>query len=445
MLRFAPMLLWIGCSVAGGCGPTAGYETAHPADQPTQSASTTDIKWRNAIPAAQSTANAREASGDQPEFHELRIPLTDGSYRDHDILRECNRVLGTVYDLDSQPNLRRKFTEAHRIALRLGATAGGIEFQERPDSLILRIPNREHPEARRKHREKISELFGFEDDWPKGKGLHLSEDFSPDRPTVLLVHGLFSGQQELKRLEQAFHHSNVQTIVFDYPNTGSIARAGEHLQQELKALADKYPRLRLGVVAHSMGGLVARHCLETWPGGSPPATHLITLGTPHHGTNLTGAHVWVKAYFQFVEQRSLPETIQEGFDEAADDLKPRSYFLRELNERHRPAGLRYFTAAGKRPFLSEDERTALQQRLMALLQRQQAPAETSEAVQAFFQSDELRAGRGDGAVSVESALLDDVDGQKIFDVHHLDLLQLPVDHAHDHEVFQWIQSCLNAA
>ncbi|MGO8893717.1 MAG: esterase/lipase family protein [Streptosporangiaceae bacterium] len=74
-------------------------------------------------------------------------------------------------------------------------------------------------------------------------------------------------------------------VAFPYDFRRSIAEAAERLQAEVdKRLEDLGGERdkRVIVVAHSMGGLVARHWLG--PGGGWPLCRaLITLGTPHRG------------------------------------------------------------------------------------------------------------------------------------------------------------------
>ncbi len=125
-------------------------------------------------------------------------------------------------------------------------------------------------------------------DWPEKNGLHLPDDFHPSARTILLIHGLESHAGQFDRFQQACRKWGVQTLVFDYPNDGPIAWAGDRLSDDLKALSARNPRLRVVIVAHSMGGLVSRYCLET-PGKLPGCvTDLFTLGTPHAGSALSG-------------------------------------------------------------------------------------------------------------------------------------------------------------
>lgn len=86
---------------------------------------------------------------------------------------------------------------------------------------------------------------------------------------------------------------------FEYPNDGPVADAAGLLARELQALRDSGLE-RVDVVAHSMGGLVARDALTRkayyagdGTGGRryPALDRLILIGTPNHGSPL--AVLWV--------------------------------------------------------------------------------------------------------------------------------------------------------
>jgi triacylglycerol esterase/lipase EstA (alpha/beta hydrolase family) len=64
---------------------------------------------------------------------------------------------------------------------------------------------------------------------------------------------------------------------------GRIGRAVERLRDEHDS--------RVDVVAHSMGGLGARWYVER-DGGAPNVDDLVTLGTPHRGTELARMSAW---------------------------------------------------------------------------------------------------------------------------------------------------------
>ncbi|MER5867244.1 hypothetical protein [Kitasatospora sp. NPDC002040] len=102
----------------------------------------------------------------------------------------------------------------------------------------------------------------------------------------------------VRRIERTFHQVRVDTagtgrpdpradlLLFPYDFRLGTEAAAERLAAELAprlaGLTTAGRRRRVVVVAHSMGGLVARHWLGPL-GGAPDCAALITLGTPHRG------------------------------------------------------------------------------------------------------------------------------------------------------------------
>lgn len=75
---------------------------------------------------------------------------------------------------------------------------------------------------------------------------------------------------------------------FAYPDDGPIAESGMLLADGLADWRMQYPAAKpVSIIAHSMGGLVARHYVEGvgYRGG---VERLIMLGTPNHGSTWTG-------------------------------------------------------------------------------------------------------------------------------------------------------------
>lgn len=70
----------------------------------------------------------------------------------------------------------------------------------------------------------------------------------------------------------------------------SVASQSAFLEQTVARLQASHGLdPRFSIVAHSMGGLVARHFVDTRPG---VVTGLVTLGTPHHGSPLADDFAW---------------------------------------------------------------------------------------------------------------------------------------------------------
>ncbi len=80
--------------------------------------------------------------------------------------------------------------------------------------------------------------------------------------------------------------NNVDVLLFPYDFRRSIRVAAEALadavEQALMEVSKQARHKRVIVIAHSMGGLVARYWLGPL-GGAPLCAALLTLGTPHRG------------------------------------------------------------------------------------------------------------------------------------------------------------------
>jgi pimeloyl-ACP methyl ester carboxylesterase len=96
------------------------------------------------------------------------------------------------------------------------------------------------------------------------------------------VHGLGGSRAGFLPLQAWLRlHGHRRQLAFDYRSAGSIERLALQLRRALDAGVGGG---RIDLVAHSMGGLVARFYLQLL-GGARRVDRLVTLGTPHHGTH----------------------------------------------------------------------------------------------------------------------------------------------------------------
>jgi hypothetical protein len=130
---------------------------------------------------------------------------------------------------------------------------------------------------------------------------------------VLLVHGLCMNDRQWRRavdgtLGGATHADHGATVAAALGYTPVYARynSGLHISDNGRALAAAIERMiarwpapvtEISIVAHSMGGLVARsafdHALRKGAPWRRLLRHLVFLGTPHHGAPLERAGNWV--------------------------------------------------------------------------------------------------------------------------------------------------------
>jgi len=371
----------------------------------------------------------------------LTIPLEQGRwYSRQAVQEECHRQLGTPLPSEMEEDRRIELTVAEKAALLLANEAGVLDVRFEPDRLTIWIPNAEDDGVRREHRHRLERLFGISlPDWPEEKGLHVPERFDPKKRTALLVHGLEGNLNGLERLADACEATGFQILQFDYPNTGPIAWSGDRLCQELSTFALEHPTAHLVVIAHSMGGLVVRHCLESPECDLSCVTDVVFLGTPHQGSFLAGESDLLELFDRPVfSKEEFARKLNEGLGEARMDLQPGSLFLRTLNAQPRPQNVRYHVGLGTKSFVTADQAEEITQ----VLQRRLAAPDLPSALRARWQqvrdAPEWVPGQGDGAVSASSAHLPGADHERTFALNHLELKDLPGAKPEESAVFQWI-------
>ena len=226
----------------------------------------------------------------------------------------------------------------------------------------------------------------------------------PGRHDVVLVHGLDDPGMVWMNLAPALQAAGYGVSILNYPNDQPIHDSARLFARELQADSEQ-PAGTINIVAHSMGGLVAREML-TNPSLAcsapdcqrPRVSRLIMVGTPNHGSYLArfrglselreqisrlidGEAGWLDGFF-------------DGAGEAGLDLMPGSPFLSALNGRPAPAETEMHVIAG---VIAKDEAEAL----AGLLEGTQTAPDDTVLIP-------LAERIGDGLVSLPSARLQDV-------------------------------------
>jgi hypothetical protein len=117
-------------------------------------------------------------------------------------------------------------------------------------------------------------------------------DFHPDRQPLILVHGFAGAPADLQALVNRFKDGPYQLYVLCYDSLGRRTSVdGNDLADELRTLSQRVlgPGRDVSIVAHSMGGIIARRALDELAAG--PAKGLDRFGkvqfiaadTPWHG------------------------------------------------------------------------------------------------------------------------------------------------------------------
>jgi triacylglycerol lipase len=114
---------------------------------------------------------------------------------------------------------------------------------------------------------------------------------SQERPgPVLLVPGYGGATGSLQVLADRLHAAGRTAIVVPLPGdgTGDLAASAEALGRAASAALERTGATSVDVVGYSAGGVVAR-LWAAEDGGADVARRILTLGSPHHGTQLADA------------------------------------------------------------------------------------------------------------------------------------------------------------
>lgn len=136
------------------------------------------------------------------------------------------------------------------------------------------------------------------------------------RPIVLL-HGAGMRGLAMYPLARKLRREGRTVHLFTYwPPWSNFNAYARQLRDHLDGLCRQYGYREFDAVGHSLGGLVVRRYLALFSDG-PPIKRIVTIGTPHGGSEL-----W-----------------RFAFSSSARDLKPGGEFLQRLDQARLPEGV----------------------------------------------------------------------------------------------------------
>ncbi|MEJ2689208.1 MAG: alpha/beta hydrolase [Deltaproteobacteria bacterium] len=273
-------------------------------------------------------------------------------------------------------------------------------------------------------------------------GLASLTAFLADKPPDDRTKAIAGGRMETRLIGMAARFAGAGFSVVSWSQAaplGPVASAVAELIEVITRVTERLPGRPIWLVAHSRGGLIARSFLQTQRQPAELAG-CITLGTPHHGTELASLSrylqpvgVFLRKVFKApVYKSKIAVALQRVGNflssKAIVELKPGSELIASL-DKPVPPQLPLFSCGGTNPglftlYLRTDDtwrRLVFPDFLLRLIPDRKIPPE-------------LQTGMGDGLVSAASSKLEKEE-HRDFEVNHVQL-------AFDPRVYRWLEGIL---
>ncbi len=153
---------------------------------------------------------------------------------------------------------------------------------------------------------------------PAQRGLLVNNPAAASTP-ILLIHGIVDNHMIFALLRRHLLRRGFGSVhAFNYsPLTLDVRRTAVRLGKSIEDLCEETGFERIHVVGHSLGGLIARYYAQRL-GGDARIHTLVTLGTPHQGTQAARLLPW-----PLVKQLRPGSDLMTELDEPADGCRTR--------------------------------------------------------------------------------------------------------------------------
>lgn len=175
-------------------------------------------------------------------------------------------------------------------------------------------------------------------------GLFFLEPYDERKTPVLFLHGIGGAPVQFRAMIGGLDRSRYQAWLFAYPSALPLTVIANALHQMIDVLDSRYGLTRVYVVAHSMGGLVARAFVNemTTDEDGDFVRLLVTVATPFGGH--AGAN-----YFPGDDAPDAPPPGPASPSERAAPLQPSSSRFPHLSWRDMKPGSRFLRGLFARP------------------------------------------------------------------------------------------------
>ena len=158
-----------------------------------------------------------------------------------------------------------------------------------------------------------------------GGNVYFVEPYDPARTPVLFVHGATGSAQDFRYFIEHLDRTRYQAWIYQYPSGAPLDAMAHLLYWKMLNLQLRYGFTRFDLVAHSMGGLVARRFLLDHATDFPQLDQFVSISTPWGGQHSAALGVL-----------HSPAVIPSW-----RDLQPEGPYLQGLFSQPLPSGIHY--------------------------------------------------------------------------------------------------------
>lgn len=178
-----------------------------------------------------------------------------------------------------------------------------------------------------------------------GANIFLLEDYDPDKIPVLFIHGATGTPRGWRCFIESLNRSRFQPWFYYYPSGAPVKSMSNLLFWKLSKLRKEHHFDSMFIIAHSMGGLVARSFIMDFGKRFPFVRLFLAIATPWGGDKMAGYGV-----------RHSPVVVP-----CWQDLQPDGSFLDSLYNQRMPEGVDFYIFFGhkgnRNPFRPNNDGT----------------------------------------------------------------------------------------
>lgn len=140
-----------------------------------------------------------------------------------------------------------------------------------------------------------------------GGGIYMLEKFKENKTAILFIHGMSGTPKDFEYIIKNINKNKFQSWVYYYPSGLNLNYSVDILNSVMDYIKLEYQVKELIIIAHSMGGLLARGFINIYD-GDIKLSKLITISTPWKGQKLAKNSLKYKKYLPPSFSNMVPDS-----------------------------------------------------------------------------------------------------------------------------------------